>query len=465
MISRVEVEVKDGGSGIGEQRISGVHAKVGISSKVTDPVEIRNTMDTDQIRELLGQSPLADACMDSIDGGAQQMYCYPVTATTGGKPSEVTHNGTGKVTVTVSGTGINAYDVIVRIVDGGATNEATFTTSTDGGNSVSEEMTVPLAGTYEIPDTGLTLTFEAASENKFVAGDTYAFTVAAPTTSNESILSAVERVYKSHANIEAVHIVGTTNKDLWASLEALAQAQETDAGRPLLIVCEQRAAGKDEAAADYVEAIEADCKSAGRHVAVVQTWARFKGMDGRVRVTNMAAYIMGMIAQAKESTSIAYVRDFAISESKVLELVPNGIEDMYEELDAARYIALRRYPGRDAWYLASSNTCAPESSDFATIEHARVMYRLVREVYKRATEWLKADFDASEIETEAAPVQADLNIPVEDAIKDQIISSGQAVLLDPESLLTAQKIPVRVSYKPRAYANVVSLTFMAGAVS
>ncbi len=465
MISRVEVEVKDDGSGIGKQLISGVHAKIGISSKVTDPIEIRNTMDTDKIRKLLGKSPLADACIDSIDGGAQQMYCYPVAATTGGKPSEVTHNGTGKGTITVSGTGNNAYDVVVQIVDGGVTNEATFTISTDGGSSASGEMTVPLAGTYEIPDTGLTLTFTAESENRFVSGDTYAFSVAAPTTSNEAILAAAERVYKSHEDIEAVHIVGTTNKDLWASLEALAQAQETHAGRPLLIVCEQRTAGKDETAEDYVEAIEADCKSAGHHVAVVQTWARLKGMDGRVRITNVAAYIMGMIAQAKESTSIAYVRDFAISESKVIELLPAGIEDMYEELDAARYIALCRYPSRNAWYIASSNTCAPESSDFATIEHVRVMYRLVREVYKRATEWLKADFDALEIETAAAPVQADLNIPVEDAIKDQIISSGQVVLLDAESLLTAQKIPVRVSYKPRAYANVVSLTFIAGEVS
>jgi len=127
-----------------------------------------------------------------------------------------------------------------------------------------------------------TWAFAAEAENKFAAGDTYAFTVAAPTTSNEAILSAMERVYKSHANIEAVHIVGTTNKDLWASLEAMAQTQETNAGRPLLIVCEQRSAGNDEAVTDYMEAIETDCKSAGRHVAVVQTWARFKGMDGHM---------------------------------------------------------------------------------------------------------------------------------------------------------------------------------------
>lgn len=465
MISRVEVDVKDGGSGIGEQLISGIHAKIGISQKTADMVVIRNTMDTDQIRELLGQSPLADACMDSVDGGAQQIYCYPVAATMGGTPSDVVHSGTGKGTVSVSGTGINAYDAVVQIVDGGGTNEATFVLSLDGGENYSEEMTVPLAGSYEIPDTGLTLNFTAESENKFVAGDRYTFTVSAPTATNESILSAVERVYKSHAGIEAIHIVGVTNKNLWASLEALAQAQETDAGRPLLIVCEQRAAGNDETAENYLAAIENDCQSAGRHVAVVQTWARLKGMDGRVRKANMAAYIMGMVALAKESTSIAYVRDFPISENKVRGLVPSGIEDLYEELDAARYIALRRYPGRDAWYVASTNTCAAAGSDFSTIEHARVMYRLVREVYKRATDWLKADFDASEIETAVAPVQADLNIPVEDAIRDKIISSGQAELLDPERLLTEEKIPVRVSYKPRAYANVVSLTFMAGEVS
>ena len=465
MIARVDVEVKDSNSGIGEQTVSGLHAKVGISPAAGDCVVIRNTMDTDQIKQLLGQSQLADACMDSIDGGAQRIYCYPVAATGGGKASEVTHTGTGTGTVEVSGTGTSAYDVKVRMIEGGAVNEATFEVSTDGGGSFGEETTVPLSGTYELAGTGLTLKFKSENSDKFVSGDVYAFTISAPTTTNEAILAAVKKVYKSQANIEAIHVVGTTDPALWASLETMAAEEEEHSGRPLLIVCEQRAAKSEETAEAYLKAIEKDCKAAGRHVSVVQTWARLKGMDGRTRIANMAAYLMGLISQASESTSIAYVRDYPISEEKVLEVIPAGMENLYEELDAARYISLRKYPGREAWYVASANTCALEGSDFATIEHVRVMYRLVREVYKRATEWQKADFDAGEIETEAARVQDDLNIPLEDAVKDKIISSGEVKLLDPEALLTAEQIQVRITYKPRAYANWISLTFMAGKTS
>lgn len=463
MISKIEVEVKDSGAGIGEQRISGIHAKVGVSSVTdSDCIIIRNTMDTDQIRQLLGQSPLADACMDSIDGGAQRMYCYPVAASSGGKASEVAHTGSGAGKVEVTGTGTSAYDVVIRIIEEGATNEATFVISTDGGSSFSDEMTVPLAGTYELAGTGLTLNFKAEEPGKFMSGDTYTFTVAAPATTNEAVLAAVKKIYKSQADIEAIHVVGATEPALWASLEELASEQEAEAGRPLLIVCEQRQARADEDAEIYQKAIEKDCKAANRHVSVVQTWAQLKGMDGRIRVTNMAGYIMGMIGQAAESTSIAYVRDYPISENKVLQLVPAGIENLYKELDAARYICLRKYPGREAWYVAASNTCAPESSDFATIEHARVMYRLVREVYKRATEWQKADFDATEIETGTAQMQEELNIPVDEAVKDKIISSGEVTLLEPELLLTAEQIKVRISYAARAYANIISLTFMVG---
>lgn len=462
MISRVEVEVKDSKSGLGAQYTSGVHGKIGISPVGSkELVTVKNTMDTDAIKELLGESPLADACIDSVDGGAQTVYCLPVAASEGGEISNVSHTGEGKGTVTVSGMPNNSFDIVVRIVEGGATNSGTFEASTDGGANFGEEETIPLSGEYELADTGLKLTF-ADGGGSFEAGDTYRFCVSAPAASNEAILTALDAIYKSHVDIEFVHIVGTTDPALWAALEVKAQEMEDAAGRPLVIICEQREAADDEDAAAYFQAIKDDCRGAARHVAVVQTWARIQRMDGRVVDTNIAGYICGMVARAKESTSIAYVRDFPISEGKVLKLLPEGIEELYEELDAARYIALRRYPGKDAWYVAAANTCAPEGSDFASIENTRVMYRLVREVYKRAVEWQNADFDAADIETEVEPVQADINIPVEAALSDKIITSGEAVILDPESLLTDEKIPVRVSYTPRAYARVISLTFMAG---
>lgn len=462
MISRVEVEVKESRSGLGAQYVSGIHGKIGVS-----PVEskglilVKNTMDTDQIKELLGDSPLADACIDSLDGGAQTIYCMPVPASSGGDVSEVVHSGTGKGTVAVSGKSNNSCDVVIQIVTGGTTNSGTFKASLDGGASYGAEETIPLSGSCEVGTSGLALTF-ADDGGGFEAGDTYSFHVTAPAADNEAILAAVESVYKSHADMEFLHVVGTTGAALWAALEAKAQEKENSAGRPLIFVCEQRAAAADEDAAGYVEAIKDDLKGAGRHVVVVPVWAKLKRMDGRIQEVNAAGYICGLIAQAKESTSIAYVRDFPISEDKILKVFPEGIEEFFEELDKARYTTLRRYPGKDAWYVAAANTCVEADSDFAEIENARVMYRLVREVYKRAVEWQNADFDAENIETEAAKVQADINIPVDAALDDQIISSGEAVILDPESLLTDEKIAVRVSYEPRAYARVISLTFMAG---
>lgn len=462
MISRVEVEVKDSKSGLGAQYTSGIHGKIGISPVGgKELVTVKNTMDTDRIKELLGESPLADACIDSVDGGAQTVYCLPVAASAGGEVSEVSHTGEGKGTVTVSGTSNNSYDIVIRIVEGGATNRGTFEVSMDGGASFGEEETIPLSGEYELADTGLKLTF-ADGGGSFETGDTYGFHVSAPAASNEAILAALDTIYKSHVDIEFLHIVGTTDPALWAALEVKAQEMEDAAGRPLVIICEQREASADEDAAAYFQAIKEDCRGAARHVAVVQTWARIQRMDGRVVDTNIAGYVCGMIARGKESSSIAFVRDYAISEDKVLKLLPEGIEELYEELDAARYIALRRYPGKDAWYVAAANTCAPENSDFASIENVRVMYRLVREVYKRAVEWQNADFDAADIETETAKVQADINIPIDAALEDKVISSGEAVILDPEALLTESKIPVRITYQPRAYARTISLTFMAG---
>lgn len=462
MISRVEVEVKDSSSGVSTQYISGIQGKIGVSPESGKGlIVVKNTMDTDQIKGLLGRSPLADACMDSLDGGAQTVYCLPVAAASGGSASEVVHTGAGKGTVTVSGQASNGYDVVLRIVEPGAMNSGTFQLSLDGGGSFGDEVTIPLSGKYTLEGTGLELTF-ADGGGQFESGDTYTCSVSAPGASNEAILKAVDTFYKSHADIEVLHIVGTTDAALWAALEAKAQEMEDAAGRPILIVCEQRPAAKEETAADYVAAIKGDCKGAGRHVAVVQTWVQIRRMDGRITEANLAGYICGMISRAKESESIAYVRDYAISEDKVLQVMPEGIEELYEELDAARYIALRRYPGKDAWYVAAANTCAAEDSDFSTVESARVMYRLVREVYKRAVEWQNADFNAADIETETAPVQADINIPLEAAVSDEIITGGEAVILDPESLLTQEKIPVRVSYRQRAYARVISLTFMAG---
>lgn len=462
MISRVTSDIKDTKSGVGEQHISGIHGKIGVSPVVSDlPIRIRNTMDADEIRALLGNSPLADACMDSIDGGAETIYCLPIAASAEGKVEASADNDAKTAKITASGTPCNGCTVLVEIMETGAVNLGTFRASCDGGVNYTEEMTIPLAGEYTLADIGVKLTFASDEGTTFQASDVYTFECTAPTASNEAILNAAEIFYKSKVDVEFLHVVGTSNTALWAALETMAKAEEDSQGRPILMICEQRLASNGETAAEYVEAIKSDCKSADRHVGVVQSNGIFTRIDGRTQHINLAGFICGMISRAKESTSIAYVRDFEISESRLERLLPEGIEEHLEALDEARYITVRRYAGKDAWYVTSANTCADADSDFAMIENARVMYRLVREVNKRAIEWLNADFDASNIETELVPVQADLNIPVDDALADQIISAGEVTILDSTSILEKDVLPVRIMYTSRAYARNITLTFMA----
>lgn len=111
---------------------------------------------------------------------------------------------------------------------------------------------------------------------------------------------------------------------------------------------------------------------------VVSQWIRYIRMDGREQDINFAGILTGSLAAIKESTSVAYTGTNGISyaEGKIVKLLPEGIEDYIEQLDAARYIFLRKYEGLEGYYVAATNMTAPASSDYANIEDVRVMYRL-----------------------------------------------------------------------------------------
>ena len=463
MLSKVDLNLHDSNGGAGSGTGTGIFGKVGVSPvESVSPILITGNMDAEMIREKLGNSPLADACMDSIENGASTIYVMPVKETTHGKISKATHTGSGKATIEASGNPTNEFTLIVQIETSGQTNAATCVISENGGETWSEEQTIPLSGTITVPNTGVTLTFSASESNLFNAGDTYTFEATAPTASNGDILTAVKKFRSCMVTVELIHVVGVTTTALWSSLESLAATMETEAGKPIFFICEQRNASESENAAAYVEAITPEAKSVkGRHVSVVSQWARYIRMDGREQDINVAGMITGSLAAIKESTSAAYTGADGINytEDKVVKLLPEGIEDYIEQLDAARYMFFRKYEGLDGYYIAATNMTAPASSDYANIEDVRVMYRLAREVYKRALMHQNEDFDQLDEETYYAQVQEDLNVPLDDAKDtDRIISDGRVTILtDLVSGGKDKKLPVRIQCVPRGYTRELKL--------
>ena len=222
----------------------------------------------------------------------------------------------------------------------------------------------------------------------------------------------------------SVHIVGVSAKALWASLCTLANDFLTKYKRPLYFVCEARGKRADESLEEYVNAMLEERKGINNmYIQVVCSNSRYQRMDGRVQDINNAGIVTGLYGRAKESQSIGEVKSFPISEAKIQKLLPEGIEDYIETLDAAKFVTIRQYIGKEDFYVTSANMMSPEGSDYAYAEDVRVSNRLVRAVRAEALNELQVEIDPGDIETSITNIQEQLNTPVEDAIRDKIISS------------------------------------------
>lgn len=463
MYGDVNATVEDGNLGRSSSTGTGTQFKIGVSGvKTTTPILITGTMDAKKIKEKVGITPLADACIDSVEWGASNIYGVPVAATTQGTVGEVTAVKTGNGTFKVSGNPNNAYDIVVKITDDGENNEAGFKYSLDGGNTFTEEMTVPLTGETELTDTGLKAIFtEAEGGDSFKEGDTFSFSTTAPSMSNTDVITAVESLININTAFEFVHIVGTSSRALWASLCTLASDFLTKYKRPLFFVCEARAKRADETLDEYVKAMQEERKGINSmYVQVVCSNSRYQRMDGRVQDINNAGIVTGLYCQAKESQSIGEVKSFPISEAKMLKLLPEGIEDYISVLDAAKYLTFRQYVGKEDYFVTSANMMSPEGSDYQYTEDVRVSNRLVKAVRAYALEELQTEIDPGDLEVSIANLQENLNTPVEEAASDKVISSGRLTInTENLNILVDETIDVRVDYVPMGHVRTINLTF------
>lgn len=465
MWSEVNPTIEDGNLGKNSSTGTRAQVKIGVSSVTSStPILITNTMKPDQIKEKLGHTPLADACIDATENGLKTIYAFPMKADVDGSVSDVTHAGESQGTFSVDGKPINSFSVVVEITETGDTNEGSFKYSIDGGNTFSDDITIPLSGGYELQETGLTLKFEdVTSEAKsFVEGDAYSFSTTAPTMNNASVLKAVEKLQTFNKEAEVCHIVGTSTKTLWAALQTMAVELVETYKNPIIFLCEARACGADESLDDYMAAMEQERKEiSSLYVSVSATYALYVRKDLRTQVINMAGVISGIIGQAKESLSIGNVENFPISSAKLLKVLPEGMNEGYDkEFDAMGYTVIRQYVGKEDFYIANGNVMAPKGSDFPYIESVRVLNRIVRQVSIQATDKIQCEVDPLNLEASLAPIQAHLNIPIEDCISDKIISSGE-VTINTENLniLTDETLDVSAEWVPMGTGRIFNIGF------
>lgn len=448
----VTFDIEDGSLGNTENPGTGIHVKIGASPVTsTVPLLVTGTMKPGKIKEKLGLSPLADACLDSVENGASKIYCVPVAPTEDGTNGDVTHTGTGEGTITVSGKPNNAYDIIIRITESGALNAAAFAISVNGGYSFDNDETIPLNGEKQVQGTGITVTFAG----EFTEGDIYSFSSTAPAVSNASVLKAVESLYNSDLKFEFIHIVGTSTRALWASLAACADQFLSIYKRPVFFLCEARYKTDDETLDEYAASLKAEAKGIDSYyIQVCSAWSQYTRWDGREQLVNNAGIAAGLYGLASVQQSIGQTDTFAISEAKMTRLLPEGIEDYISDLDDAKFLTWRKYYGITGCYVNNARVLCRDGSDYRYAEHVRVLNKMIREIYTKAVTMLQMDISASDdMETDINNILETLNVPIEDMADAEEISSGSVSIEDMENvnILQDEALDLMLKFVPRGY--------------
>lgn len=464
MFSEINVEVEDGSLGRNSSTAAHAQVKIGVSgTESSTPILITSAMKPEDIKEKLGYTPLADACIDATENGLKTIYAIPVKADVPGEIGEVTHTGTGEGIFTVTGSPDNAYDIVIQITETGNTNEGSFCYSIDGGNNFSEEYSIPLGGKYDISGTGVSLNFEdaASGEKSFIEEDAYSFSTTAPTMNNANVLKAVDQLIGYNKTAEVCHIVGVSTKTLWAALQSKAEELLTIYKKPLIFLCEARPCGDKETLDEYMAAMEAERKGISSYfICVSLSYANYMRKDLRTQKINLAGVISGLIGKAKESLSIGCVEEFPVSSAKLQKLLPEGIEEYSREFDGMGYTVFRQYNGKEDFYVSNAYVMASAGSDFRYVESVRVLCRIVREVSLKATDKIQTEVDPENLEGSVKAIEAYLNIAMEDCEKDKIISSGE-ITIDTEGLniLVDESLNVEATWIPMGTVRTYNIRF------
>ena len=468
MLRDVKHTVTDGMLGNATATGDGKHVKIGASPVTSSsPIIITGSMDADTIKSRLGFSPLADAVMDSVQFGANRLYCIPVAASNAGTVGTVAHEGDGAGTLTATGNPTNAFSVSVKITAKGGLNMAAFAVSIDGGASYGDDVTIPLNGKHEIAGTGVTLTFaEGASEEQaatgFQIGDVYTFTTTAPTMTNGDVLDALATLKNFGEEFELVHIVGGSDLALWQAVSELQLELMDVYHKPFFVMMEAAKPTAEGDLTNWALEMEANRKKVKNYdLQVVTAWGRLVKLDGTTQDVNLAGVAAGLYASTSVQTSIGKTQKAAalgIPKTKLLELTPGGMEDsIIEILDLAGYLTFRGYDGLDNVYVYHANMMCPDGSDYRYAEDVRVKNKIIRETRKEGLQLLNDDIDQTDIAGELNARALLMAAPLDRMIASGEISSADVSVPDElvEKFQQDETMYVLIRYVSRGYIREV----------
>ena len=456
----VTVTVSDGALGLAGANPDNLHAKLGVSSLGT-----ANTVyafsDITTLRTTLGSGPLVEALASHLAFPGGPVLAVPVAASNVGTVGTVTRVGTSPSPgLATTGTPRDKYDVVARVIAGGAVATATFDISFDGGVTYLPVRATAATVSAYAADTGLTLTFAAGT---YVAGDTYTFSTVAPTYSSSDLNTALDAVKNDSRSTSFVHVVGTvggaTDADKITNFAALVVAVETkmesaETGKRwgfAILEKPDTAEGAFEASATWLAVSAPRVSPAGGRETIISQVS-----NRQVQVSLATGYAARLAATPVQEHPGKFIRGplkGVLAMSRDERATPG--------LDSARITSARTFPDVVGFYISNGKMAAATGSDFAEVQNRRVVDKLCRVGYLALLRFLNDEVRVNKVtgfilEKDAKVIEAYvLGILNEALVTSGNASSVQATVNRTTNILSSETLYVSLRVIPKGYAKFI----------
>lgn len=169
--------------------------------------------------------------------------------------------------------------------------------------------------------------------------------------------------------------------------------------------------------------------------------------------------LLGTVALAKVSESIAWVGQFNISNGSECEVLAfaNGqlfsdvtvTDGLQEALNTKRYIFLKKFVGLSGSWFNDSHTAIVQTSDYAYIENNRTIDKAIRGIYSSLLPSLNSPLllnsDGTLADTTVAFFESQSGVNLDQMVRDTEISAYQVVVNPSQNVLSTSKIIVAVT--------------------
>lgn len=401
--------------------------------------------------------------------GVTVYFCQAATSTAGSNTA-VTHTGTGASVMSVSGTPLDDYNIIVEVVRAGTAGtdpEPGFTISLDGGLSATAEIRMPASHSYTglVPSTGLTFAFTAAS---LIVGDTYTLQSTGPTANSASVQAALTALRDDKKVVGLAYIVGAMAA---STASAVATVADTFIAKKkfIRVIGEARdinVAGS-ETEAQWMTSIENDYATfATDLMGIAATPCIVASAINGVQFRRGGG---GMWAGIKRAGLVRFGRSIGAVEDGALV----GIDTVFHDeslnpgLNADRFITLTSYPGEIGYYITLPNLMCSPGSDFSELQFGRVMDEVSRTNYAFFVKKLNTDVRVESrgvragkiLKRDALTLQAKAN----SAQNDAVIATGNASAVDvqvtlDDNIVTTKTLTVITQVVPLGYLEQINIT-------